>query len=188
MRGTRGILVLLMGAGMFSANPLWSEPAPPEFAPASLPPVPDFYREIDGKDVKRFWLSQVPDIHPPARSSPGYAFDMPHYRRRLEARNRLVDEINRGLVDEKAECEALRHNLRHFRNRGREDKVREIEREMLRREAVRKGDLAGLLFLEKMEERSASDVDRRLEEQEGLIRSLKAEIEALRRQLSSSSP
>lgn len=155
-----------------------------EFSLSSLPPIPDRYREITDADVKRFWLGQIPQLHPPARSSPGYAYDMPHYRRRLEARNRLVDAIKRGMTDEKAACEALRHNLRYFRNRGNRVKVRELEREQLRREAMHRGDLKAILMLEDRDERDLqSETRRQLEQQADLIQELRGEIEALRRQL-----
>ena len=186
LRGlSAGWCLLLAIAGNLGAQEIASGPFETEFHPASLPPVPDHHRELKAADVKRYWISQLPQVHPPSRSSPGYAYDMPHYRRRLEARNRLVEGINQGLVDEKAECETLRHNLRHFRNRGRTEKVKVIEREILRREAIRKGDLAGLLVLDELESRHPPETERLLQEQAELIRELRREIEALRSQVQS---
>ena len=41
------------------------------FTPAGLPPMRDAFRPVSGDDVKRFWISQMPQVFPPSRSSPG---------------------------------------------------------------------------------------------------------------------
>ncbi len=154
-----------------------------EFCEAALPPMPNAFREVTPDDVKRFWVGGLPAVHPPSRSSPGYAYDMAAYRERLEARNALVEKIHRGILDEKAAAEALRHNIRHHRNRGNDDKAAELEFELLRREAVNRGDLGAVVKLEELRQRDAEQMEAILRQQSRTIQQLRQEVERLRREV-----
>ncbi|MCB1229558.1 MAG: hypothetical protein KDN19_04800 [Verrucomicrobiae bacterium] len=142
--------------------------------------MPNAYREIGPDDVKRYWVGQLAKVHPPSPSSPGYAYDMPHYRQRLEARNCLLEKLRGGLLDERAACEALRHNIRHYRNRGNQEKVEELELELLRREAVKRGDLGAVVKLEELKRENRDELEEIIRRQCMTIEMLKRELERTR--------
>ncbi len=147
----------------------------PEFCDSSLPPVPNAWRVIRPVEVKRFWVSQIPMVLPPSPYSPGYAYDMPHYRRRLDARNALVERIRCGALDERACHEALRHNIRYHRLRGENDEAERLELDLLRVEAVLRGDLGTVVKLEEL--KNQDQLERLVREQAELIRQLRRDLE-----------
>lgn len=155
---------------------------PPEFCVTGLPPMPNSFKELNPDDVKRFWINQLPSVYPPRRSSPGYSYDMAAYRERLDARNCLVEKIRNGTLDEKAAAEALRHNIRHYRNRGNEERVRELEFELLRREAIHRGDLGAVVKLEELRQHDREQLEFIIRQQCRTIEFLQAEVDRLRRQ------
>lgn len=151
----------------------------PEFCDSSLPPMPNAWRVIAADEVKRFWIRQIPAVLPPSTYSQGYAYDMPHYRRRLEARNALVDRIHCGALDERAYCEAVRHNIRYHRLRGDSEQAERLELDLLRREAVINGDFGTVVKLEEL--KNQDQLERLVKEQAALIEQLRRDLERPRR-------
>jgi hypothetical protein len=157
--------------------------APPEFSEACLPAMPNTFRPVSPDDVKRYWVSQLPTVFPPSRSSSGYAYDMPMYRARLEARTCLVQKIQGGFLDDRATMEMLRHNIRYYQNRGDRDRVEELELELLRREAISQGNLGAVVRLEELKRDEGTNLEELVRRQAQVIEELQKELAAMKRQM-----
>lgn len=169
-------ILFLLSLNLFSRPP--HDSGSGEFCDSSLPPMPNAWRVIGPDEVKRFWVSQLPAVRPPSPISPGYAYDMPHYRRRLDARNALVERIHDGALDERAICEALRHNIRYHRLRGEIDEAERLELDLLRGEAMLRGDLGTVVKLEEL--KNQDQLERLVREQAELIEQMRRELEQSR--------
>lgn len=153
---------------------------PPEFRASCLPSLPNMFRSVSPDDVKRYWLSQLPTVFPPSRSSSGYAYDMPIYRVRLEARNCLIEKIQGGLLDDRAALETLRHNIRYYRNRGDSDRAEKLEFELLRREAISRGNLGAVVRLEELKQKDGVSLEELVRSQALIIEELRKELDSLK--------
>lgn len=123
-----------------------------------LRPLPDFGRLISARDVRQHWIRNLPTVTAPSPLSSGYNHEMPHYREALRLRNCLVDDINRGALDGRAEMEATVHNIRYYEDRKSFDKADELRLRLARLRAIEQGDVQGLESLAFLEMVSSGQV------------------------------
>ncbi len=141
--------------------------------PESMPLFPVTSDEVTSETVKQYWIRSIPMPRVPSHMSSGYAYDMAFYREKLIRRNLVVQEIEEGTWDKRAECVALRHNLRIYREKSQDRKIRRAEERL---SLLENPVLASIQGGKKAKSKHSSQQKKEIEQLQEKVRQLEAEL------------